>query len=499
MRTRASKNGLSNTESIVVLLLATLLFFALPAIGAAQDLSEKYKVQQEKAKQEEGKTEVPGMEVITQVERPTMDKAVDPDKYILGPDDMLIISLVGPETRSFSLRVLPEGYAFVPEIGAVYANGLTLTEFRKRLSKVVSNFFHDIEVHCYLSVPRTFRVFVSGEVENPGGIVSSAVDRVSDAILKAGGFKNGASSRCIKLIRGQDTVMVDLERFFILGDISKNPYLNGGDGIVVPPMTSAVLITGEIERPGKYELLPGESIADILKLAGGFTSKAITDSLLLTRTKPDGKVFSRVIHSDSYGEKLKDQDEISIFNRLKNKRVVYVSGAFRRTGVIYLSKDERLADLLTRVGGFLPNANLSKIYIERKDGRMLSFDIRDCLPPDPAKGVELEDGDAVEVPYLMNKVTVGGEVNMPGEYPYRGDWTVAQYIGIAGGPTKDGSINRVVIYSSDGKARKARRDEKPGRGDAIIVKRSRYRILGEIFSGIIRLGTVVVTIIVLTK
>jgi len=488
---------LLKTTAFTLLLSTILVSSVLSEGGAAQSLVGKHSSKIGKTKSEQVETE--GLESYAQMQRPTLEKAIDPDRYVLGPDDILIVSLVGPETRSFSLRVLPEGYIFIPEVGAIYADGLTITEFRERLSKEVGRYFHDIEVHCYLSVPRVFRVFVSGEVGSPGSVEVSAVERVSDAILKSNGFKRGASRRCIRLVREQDTIFVDLVRFFTLGDISKNPRLNGGDMIIVPPRTSTALVIGEVKRPGRYEFLPGESIEDIIELAGGFTSNAVVDSVLFTRTTPEGAVFSRTVYAADYGEKLQDRDEISIFSELKDKRVVYVSGAVNRAGVIYLSSNEGLSGLLTRVGGFQPDADLSKVYVERKDGTILSIDLRDCLPPDPVRDIRLEDGDAVEVPRIEDSVTVGGEVNLPGQYPYRGDWTVAQYIGIAGGPTKEGSIDRIVIYSSDGRVRKAGRNEKPGRGDAIIVKRSKTRILGEIFSGIIRLGTLAVTLIVLTK
>ena len=79
------------------------------------------------------------------------------------------------------------------------------------------------------------------------------------------------------------------------------------------------------------------------------------------------------------------------------------------------------------------------------------------------------------------------------------DWTVATYIGMAGGPTADGSMTRVDIYSSDGVKRKASADSRPNRGDVIVVKRSRSKILGAVVSGIVQLGTVVITIIVLSQ
>jgi len=427
------------------------------------------------------------------------EKAIDPDRYLLGPGDQLVLSLVGSETRTFQLSVLPEGYLYIPEVGAIYADGLSISEFREKLYKKLSKYFHNIEIHCYLSVPRLFKVFVSGEVKKPGGVEASAVERVSDALERAGGLKRGASNRKILLIRDGDTLSVDLERFLSFGDTSANPFLDGGDVIVVPPLSGSVTIVGEVRRSGRFEVLPHETIADIVTLAGGFSEDAITDSLLVTRVRRDGSVYSFVVKKEKFNLEVKDLDQISVFNRLKKKRVVYVSGAVRHTGMFFLAEGEGLSEILARTGGFNTNADLSKVYVRRVDGSTISLDLRESLMPDVSCDLELHDGDVIEVPAIYPKVIVGGEVNLPGEYPYRADWTVAQYVGLAGGPTSNGSLSRVVIYSSDGTVRSARTSDKPGKGDAIIVKRSRTKIIGEFLSGVIRLGTVVISILVLTR
>jgi len=430
---------------------------------------------------------------------PVLEKAVDPDKYILGPYDRLVINILSPEPRTFSLMILPEGYLFIPGVGGIYANGLTLNQFRERLAKEVDKFFHDVEVHCYLSVPRTFRVFVTGGVRNPGGVEVTSVERLSDAIDKAGGFKGGASKRLIRIERGNDTLTVDLVSFLNRGVDSGNPTLQGGDRIFVPPAKHRARILGDFYKAGIFEIIEGEKIEDLIDLAGGFTTDAITDSILLTRTNPEGSVVTRVVESGDYDKLLKDQDEITTFSKAKNKRRVYVSGAAKRTGLFYLADGEGLGDLLVRMGGFSSNADLERVYIEKIDGRKVEVDLTEYLPPHAEKTLRIDDSDVISIPFLDMNITVGGEVNVPGKYPYNGSWTVAQYIGLAGGPTSDGSINRVVIYSSDHKAKKANGSYKPRRGETIIVKTSRTRIFGEFFGGLIRLGTVVVSIIVLTK
>jgi polysaccharide export outer membrane protein len=430
---------------------------------------------------------------------PELEKVVNPDEYILGPYDQLIINLVGPEPRSFSVLVLPEGDVFLPGVGAIHADGLTLSEFRESLSRTFSRYFKNIELFCYLKTPRRFRVFVTGEVGAPGPVEVSAIERLSDAIQRAGNIKSYGSSRFVMVERGQETLTFDILRFHLEGDFDNNPFLSSGDRIHVPVGQWHAAISGDVRKPGSYEIIPGETIEDLIALAGGFNTVASRDSVLLTRWDGSTGFTTRTVPADEFDTRLTDLDEISVVDRLAGSRRVFVFGAVRRKGRFYLGPGEALLELLIRTGGFEEYAALDSAVVERKDGTRLRVDIRDLLTPGSDVDIPLGDGDILEIPSLYQNVTVGGEVQAPGQFPYRNDWTVAHYVGLAGGPTTEGSIDRAVIVSPDGSSRNVGKDDRPERGDIIIVKRSRYRLLGEFLSGVVRLGTVVVTIIVLAK
>jgi protein involved in polysaccharide export with SLBB domain len=255
---------------------------------------------------------------------------------------------------------------------------------------------------------------------------------------------------------------------------------------------------GQVNKPGSYEILEGETVADLIELGGGFTTDALDDSVLVARIATGG-VSTMGIPKSRFGTPLLDQDEIGVFDRLKGRRYVQVEGATLRTGRFFLAPNEGLADLIVRAGGLKSTADRSAAYINKKNGATVKVDLKDYLSPAPAKNIELEDGDALTIPEMRRTVSVGGEVNTPGEFPYNGDLTIVQYIGLAGGPTKDGSVDRVVIYSSDGHARGVGRDAHADRGDVIIVKKSAYKVFGDFFSGVIRIGTIVVSILILNK
>ncbi len=484
-------------RKMIVPVIAMLALTLFVCAGRAQDVRPRSKVNVG-TDAEEMEDQTAGAKRVD-LSGPLLEGPVDPEEYILGPYDRLIINLMGPEPRSFSLTVLPEGDVFLPGIGAIGADGLSLADFRDSLEKEVYAYFKNIEIYCYLEVPRTFRVFVTGQVENPGAVEASAVQRVSDAIESAGGIGTGGSSRTVTVMRGGDTLHVDMDRFNLLGDFEKNPFLRSGDRIHVPAGGMHVTIRGPVNRPGYYEIVPGESARDLIELAGGFRSDAVLDSVLVGRTDGRGEVRTFVIDSSRYDITLEDRDEIGIYNLEGNKRRVYVFGAFESPGRYYLSPGEHLSELLARVGKIDDMADLGNAALERKNGEIIKLDLAEYLPPDPEKRLELEDGDVLGMSWKDDMVRVGGEVQKPGDFPHMNGWTVAKYIGMAGGPTKDGSMSRIDIYSPDGTKRKASADSRPNRGDVIVVKRSGSQIFGSIVSGVVQLGTVVITIIVLSQ
>ncbi len=431
--------------------------------------------------------------------QPLLEEAVDPDRYVLGPGDLLLVNLAGPESRSFSIAVLPEGDVFLPGVGAIRADGLSLSEFRSHLADEVARYFQNIRLYCYLRVPRVFRVFVTGEVDNPGPARVSAVERVSDAIARVGDINEKGSLRLVTLERDGERITADLLKFLLMGDYDNNPFLRNGDRIHVPVSGIHATITGEVKREAYYEIVPGETLKDMVGLAGGFTTLARTDSVIVSRKDERGVVTTWRVPESMFGMELRDRDEISVARKAEVLDHVFVYGAVGRTGRFDISKGEGLTELLVRAGRLQRDVVYDKATLKRRSGELIRLDLRDYLPPDPSKELELSSGDIIDIPSVYQFVAVGGQVQEPGKFQYRNNLTVAHYIGLAGGPMKDGSIDRVIICSPDGCTRKGRSDSYPERGDVIIVKRGKWRIFGDFLGGVIRLGTVVITIIVLTK
>ena len=430
---------------------------------------------------------------------PKLEQAIDPDLYILGPYDMLLVNVIGTESRTFAIVVLPEGDVFVPDVGAIKADGLTLTEFRKRLNEEVNRFFKNVKIFCYLQEPRVFRVFVTGEVEKPGAVNVSAVQRVSDAVELAGSIAAEGSNRSVILYRGTDTINVDILRYVLKGDFSSNPFLSNGDRIHVPIAQRHASIRGAVHKSLNYEILPHETVGDLIDLAGGFKAEAVRDRVLLTRIQEDGSVITLQVQSYEFDMVLKDRDELNVIDGMTGTSRVFVFGATKQEGSYYITEGEGLRSLLGRVAIYNTNVDLTAATLERETGELIKVNLTDFTPPSIADDIPLIDGDILHIPTVNQTVAVGGQVQIPGSVRFVSNWTVAQYVGAAGGPTHEGSIDRIMIISKDGTAIQTGRDYYPNSGDVIIVKRSRTKIFSDIFSGLIGVGMLVISIVALTN
>ncbi len=488
----------------VNILLVFIIVALLPDTGLAQRTRqserERIEEQAEEKTPPEKKVQPYREKSIPEGRQPRLEREVDPDRYILGPFDRLQISIEGTESKSFAVYVLPEGNIYLEGITSIQAAGKSLTEFRRDLRRAMLDYFHDIRVRCYLMVPRVFKVFVTGEVHRPGAVEVTAVDRVSDAIDKAGDIKSEGTTRRVQVIRGDSVINVDILKVIVLGELEKNVFLANGDAVHVPPTGKHVTIHGDILRGGVFEIVPGETIKDAIHLAGGMTGEAVTDSVLLSRVLSGDTVTTFGVSSDNYDMQLKDLDVISVLNRFNMAKRVFVFGAVTKTGRFFITEGEKLSNLLARVGRFADQADLRAVSIERSNREHIRVDLTKYLSNDLKEDdLKLKDGDKIHIPTVQKIVAVGGEVQNPGSFDYQGDLTVAHYVGLAGGPTEHGSLDRVVIYSTDGSMRSADKNTRPNRGDVIIVKKSGTRLIAEFFSGVIRLGTVVISIIVLSQ
>src|ERR671918_566732 len=176
--------------------------------------------------------------------------------YRLGNGDVLEVQIAGRlDVTRLQVVVDPEGLVNIPPLGAIDVGGLSLLDANRRIGERARSLLRFADVSITVSIPRSFEVVVSGEVERPGTTQATAIQRLHELILIAGGITPRGSARHVQVAVGEGaTREVDLLRFELRGDLDQNPYVVDRMRIHVPPRAAAVTLAGAVRRPGDYEL-----------------------------------------------------------------------------------------------------------------------------------------------------------------------------------------------------------------------------------------------------
>jgi protein involved in polysaccharide export with SLBB domain len=133
-----------------------------------------------------------------------------PTNYKLAAEDELIIDVYGNNEITSRLKINPDGYIRIPNIGPVYVNGLTIEEAKIRISKQLSSIYSGIKtgntsVQLTLGNIRSIRILMIGEVERPGTYTLPSLATIANALYVSGGPNSNGSFRKIQLIRNGQT------------------------------------------------------------------------------------------------------------------------------------------------------------------------------------------------------------------------------------------------------------------------------------------------------
>ena len=150
--------------------------------------------------------------------------------------------------------------------------------------------FRDVSADVSVSRLRTVRVYVVGEVAQPGAYDISSLSTPLNALFAAGGVTGRGSLRALKHYRGKELVeqvdAYDLLLHGIRGDLKR---LENGDTLLVPPIGPQATVDGMVRRPAVYELLNETSLDEVLELAGGILPAAALRHIEVQRLEAHDK------------------------------------------------------------------------------------------------------------------------------------------------------------------------------------------------------------------
>ncbi|HEY2351606.1 MAG TPA: polysaccharide biosynthesis/export family protein, partial [Candidatus Acidoferrum sp.] len=175
-----------------------------------------------------------------------IDLPAGPD-YMVGPGDGLAIDLWGGVSQRIARTVDRQGRISLPESGPVLVSGHTLAEVQETVQRVLRQNYRDVSADVSLLRLKTVRVYVVGEVAEPGAYDISSLSTPLNALFKAGGVTERGSLRNIKHFRGNKLIEdVDAYDLLLHGVRSEMAHLESGDSLLVAPVGPQVTVEGMV-------------------------------------------------------------------------------------------------------------------------------------------------------------------------------------------------------------------------------------------------------------
>ncbi|MDR8524436.1 SLBB domain-containing protein [Shewanella fidelis] len=272
-------------------------------------------------------------------------------------------------------------------------------------------------------------VAINGRVNNPGIYPLTVNARIKDLVIAAGGLEEGAYTTRAELTSTYTTVdgsaikhtNIGLEAA-LNGDETQNIIIKGRDILTV--MTTpdwqenkSVEIRGEVKFPGTYNIRRGETLADVLQRAGGFTEYAYLPSSVFVR------------------ESVRQQEQLEIKKLADQlRRDIATRGVSKDGNVVnYSDAQMMLTDLETikAVGRLVVDLSAISVGIKQAD-------------------LQLEDKDVLYIPSTKQTIAVMGEVQHAATHRFKEGQTVEQYLAMSGGVRERADDDRTYVIKADG-------------------------------------------------
>lgn len=369
-----------------------------------------------------------------------------PRNYVVGPGDDLIVQIYGIAQATINLKVSNEGKVVIPNVGLSHVGGLTIEAVKSLLTQKIGTRYAGLggaNPSSYLQVTlanvRTIKVNIVGDVKTPGTFQLPSYTTVFNALYSAGGPTTKGSFRNIQLFRaGRLVAEVDLYDFLLKGKTDHNVRLEDGDVLLVPKYVNRVEIIGEVRRSLYFETKAKENVNDLIQMANGFKETAFKENVTIQRYTGIDKTILHIESANFSKTSLEDGDIISVAKSLSTfQNRVQLIGAVVRPGDYEASKAERIADVLKKAGGLKPDAFLGRAILYRSGAdlsqQVLDVDLKKVLAGDLEHNILVQKEDVLVVASHFDmkeiySVSIDGEVNQKGAFPYATGMTIGDLI-----------------------------------------------------------------------
>lgn len=446
--------------------------------------------------------------------------AVVPGDYVIKSGDEVVLTIWGSAEQHLRLVVDRSGMIAVPRIGSISVAGLRYDELASTITRQASQVYRNFQLTATIGQVRAMRVYVAGYVARPGSLTVSGLASILHVVMRAGGPSAAGSFRDIHLRRGgKEIATFDLYDLLVKGDRAVDQLVQPEDVIFIGPVGPQVALAGSVNQQAIFEMKPGETLADLLQMAGGFSAVADRRRLTIERLteRTDGRVTEVQWPRDAgivpgAGDLIRVSSavEAALPQGGQNKRVL-VEGEVLHPGDYVLPPNSTLQDAVKAAGGLTTSAYIFGTELDRESVRKtqkINYDraLRD-LETDIARNegttkvtsaeqaaaesaqsaanhrllerlrelqptgrmvlpigadtsqlpdLALEDGDRLKVPSASASVGVFGSVFNSASFVYQRGRTIGDYLALAGGPTHGADRSSIFVVRANGSVISAR-------------------------------------------
>ena len=317
---------------------------------------------------------------------------IDKNNYILGANDLVSIELnTSQKVLLRGILVNPQGDVILPSIGTVNVAGVTIIEAEEKIQTIAAKTFNDVAVYLSVESPRSLIVHITGGVPYPGKYLTFPQTRVDQVIYQSITDGNRDLTKSVS----------NSSNFLDKGNFSfRDITIERANGDII----TADLI--KYFRTGNYESNPF----------------------------------------------VKDGDLITIKKVSREAPKLSISGGVKTEIELEFRKGDSPQDLLEISGGFVDEADTSKLLVFR---RSVAGVERIELSPNTWNTFELIPNDRVVVPLsretdFSTSVWVYGEVETPGNFPIiNGQTSASEILDLSGGVTSEALISAAYLVRNN--------------------------------------------------
>ena len=326
-----------------------------------------------------------------------LENKINPDEYILGPGDELGLNILTSTNVTYPLKVTPTCDLFIPAVGVIQVNGMTLAEAIRSVQQYIhSQAYPGAKVNLVLINVRKFKIQITGAVNRPGFVTVSPMDRLGAIIKKSSGFRQLAREFSIEIIRDDGSKStVNYLDYMRDGNLNNNPLFKEGDKIFVPfgdVKKEGIVLRGAVQGSGYDIIEPGEVLGSFLQRRVKFSGNADLESVVVTRKIDGDIVYNRIEPQAFSSTKLNIGETIDILW----EKGVMVNGFVLTAGGFSFFPGYTAADYISMAGGNTLKGNPKKCLVRHRDGTN-----------EYGLSVEIRRGDVIVVPRTLKDYVLG--------------------------------------------------------------------------------------------